>query len=789
MVAVLLLCAPGCRDRGAAHNPEVVTVQSDLPSPAEIAKLPPDGGAEFNRLIFESSPYLLQHARNPVDWWAWNEEALAAAKEQDKPIFLSVGYSTCHWCHVMEDECFEKEDVAAILNAEYIPIKVDREERPDLDAIYITATQVINGSAGWPNNVWLTPDGKPYFAATYLPADVLKQRLNSLADAYHYRSDDVLKVANEIAEVIASEHRVTAAAAGFEPSLQPLHRALELSERMYDPLYGGLGTKPKFPPHGTLHILAFELYRDGGHERWRKMFLNTLDKMAAGGIHDHLGGGFHRYSTDERWLLPHFEKMLYDNAQLGRAYVDAYLLTGEEKYKRVADGIYGWVLREMTDPQGGFYSAIDADSEGEEGKFYVWTLDEVVEVLGEADGQRFAAAYGVTKEGNYLDEASGVRTGASVVHIPRPKDSAATEPVAPEFADMRQRLLQARAKRVRPHTDDKVLVNWNGLMLNSLAYAGQQLNNPEYTRAAEKAAEFILSDMRQDGRLLHSWRVGQAKVDGYLDDYTHLADGLLELHAATSEARWLDEARTLMAEVNRHFRAEAGGYYYTSDTGPKTIVRRTDSTDDVTPSGNGMAARVLARLAALTGEQHYADEARAVLSAMAGTLKQVPVQTESLALASALIAEDAAAVSPTLGRGTSDASTNGPVTVRASLDTTASGPVVNLRLSLKDGFHVNPDQAEGVSGASAELVPTRLVIEAPDGLTIGEIRRPQVQRERLGNSELPVYLNGATYSIPLTVSGDKPRTLVLRLTTQPCDATACQLPQTHELRLVVPARR
>ena len=628
VVVVWLMTRSGQAQAARPHG------RKALPPADRIARLPADGGSEFNRLIHEKSPYLLQHARNPVDWFPWGPEALTKAKKENKPIFLSVGYSTCHWCHMMERESFERDDVAKILNEHFVAIKVDREERPDVDRIYILATQLTTGRGGWPNSVWLTPDGKPWFAGTYFPREDrygrpgFKSVLNRLAGIWRTRRKEVDAAADNMAQAMK-----TYSSGGHVPPVGKLSRkllvgAVKALGNSFDNRNAGFGGAPKFPPHGSLRLLMAEHARTKD-AKTLEMATRTLSAMARGGIHDHLGGGFHRYSTDAKWLVPHFEKTLYDNAQLARAYVDAYRITGSDEYKRVAEGIFDWVLREMTDELGGFYSALDADSEGEEGKFYVWSHKEVLAVLGKADGELFCDVYGVTGGGNFRDPATGEKPGTNILHL-----SGSLDEVPARLAAARGKLLARRQRRVRPHRDDKVLVSWNALMIAGLARGGKRLKRPDYTAAAEKAADFILARMRKGGRLLRTYRHGSAKLNAYLDDYAFLADSLLELHEATGDKRRLAQAATLADIMLKHYGDRAGGgFFFTSDDHEDLLARTKDPLDRAIPSGNAVAAGVLVRLGRLTGKKEYLDAAKGALEAFGGFMQRMPGSTAGLLLA------------------------------------------------------------------------------------------------------------------------------------------------------------
>ena len=589
-----------------------------------------------NRLSRASSPYLLQHANNPVDWYPWGEEAFAKARAEDKPIFLSVGYSACHWCHVMAHESFEHEEVAALLNANFVSLKVDREERPDLDDIYMTATQLMSGRGGWPNSVWMTPDGRPFYAGTYFPREDrgghpgFTTLLKRVAQLWRDRRGDVEEQATQLAGAIRAN-----ASASRTSGAWPDNQALRLwigqcehqLESSFDLRHGGFGSAPKFPPHAAL---AFLLQRNQATSA--TLLTGTLDAMLAGGIHDQVGGGFHRYSTDERWFLPHFEKMLYDNAQLARNYAVAFSATRSAAYAETARDTLDWILREMSDPAGGFHSALDADSEGEEGRFYVWSRDEIIQVLGDEDGSLFCRAYGVEPQGNYREEASGQATGLNIPH--RTHEFAGADAV--RLASCRARLLETRNRRVWPGRDDKVLTSWNGLTIGALATAGRILDESRYVHAAEKSASFITAS----GPLRHSYRDGQWKIAGFLDDYASLADGLLDLHETTGKQRWLDEAASLaQIMIEKFCDGAGGGFFYTSHDQEPLIVRTKDVFDQAAPSGNGVAARVFLRLGQHTGNQEFVTIGGNTVKAFAPALERMPTGACGLITAAALFLE------------------------------------------------------------------------------------------------------------------------------------------------------
>ncbi|MBL9123442.1 MAG: thioredoxin domain-containing protein [Planctomycetaceae bacterium] len=588
-----------------------------------------------NRLARETSPYLLQHANNPVDWFPWGQEALERAKQTGRPIFLSIGYSACHWCHVMEHESFENQDIAKLMNERFVNIKVDREERPDLDQIYMSAVQAMTGRGGWPMSVFLTPDLEPFFGGTYWPPEPkmgmagFNQVLVAVADAWRDRKAEVVKQAGELTAHLKTVAASTRTVGDLEPAALP--GAADMLERMFEPRWGGFGQAPKFPHAMDLRLLL----RIAKRERRAGLLpivTKTLDSMAAGGIYDHLGGGFHRYSVDERWLVPHFEKMLYDNALLTPAYLEAYQVTGDARYAQVARETLDYVLRDMTDPAGGFYSTLDADSEGEEGKYYVWSMAEIEQVLGADRARTFSAVYDVTIEGNF--------EGASILNLPRPlADNAAIlkrdpQELAAELAETRAKLLAVREKRVRPGLDDKVLVSWNGLMIDALALGARVLDEPRYLQAAERGADFLLTNLVREGKLLHTWRHGEARLDAYLDDYACLANALVSVYEGGFQERYLDAAVRLVERLLTDFAdAEHGGFFYTSSDHEQLITRQKDLQDGSVPSGNGMAATVLVRLGKLCGRNDLLEAAVKTMRSSGRLLSQSPISATQMLLA------------------------------------------------------------------------------------------------------------------------------------------------------------
>jgi uncharacterized protein YyaL (SSP411 family) len=547
-----------------------------------------------NRLIHERSPYLQQHAHNPVDWFPWGEEAFANACRENKPIFLSIGYSTCHWCHVMERESFENEEIAALMNEHFVSIKVDREERPDIDKIYMTATQATTGGGGWPMSVWLTPDLKPFYCGTYFPPDArwgrpgFRETLQRIHEVWESNQAGILDQANRLTEMVAEQTRL--APRGGKLDAAPLQLGLEQFRAGYDATNGGFGGAPKFPRPAVLNLL----FRAGGTD----MALHTLRRMGVGGIFDHLGGGFHRYSVDERWLVSHFEKMLYDQAQLVSSYIDAYQITHDLFFADVARRTCDYVLRDMTSPDGGFYSAEDADSEGIEGRFYVWTRAEVEKILGDK-AAAFCRAYDVDTPGNWED-------GKNVLHCVMPGN----------FAEERAKLFAVRQRRVRPHRDEKIITAWNGLMISALACAAQTLNEPRYLAAAQKAARLVY----RDGKITRS-----GGVRAILDDYAFLANAFVDLYETDFDAGWLRCATGLAETMLKKFYAPTdGGFFMTDGEDPSVLVRVKEDYDGAEPSGNSIATLLLLRLAQITGNERYDAAARQTLQLFSAHLNRAP---------------------------------------------------------------------------------------------------------------------------------------------------------------------
>ncbi len=578
---------------------------------------------DTNRLAKETSPYLLQHAHNPVDWYPWGEEAFVKARKDDKPILLSIGYSACHWCHVMEKESFEDEETAAVMNENFVSIKVDREERPDLDAIYMEAVQALTGSGGWPMTVFLTTDGKPFFGGTYFPPDEghgipsFKRVLAAISETYKARKQGVLRDAEELHKRLNEKTFPENA----EISKLPIEVAFLQLDNSFDRMNGGFGRAPKFPQPTALELLVL-IGRKQGFAQASKIVEFTLLKMAGGGIYDHLGGGFHRYSVDSRWLVPHFEKMLYDNALLSRVYLHHYQISKNPVSRKVVEETIGYVLRDMTDAKGGFYSTQDADSEGEEGKFYLWTKEETKRILGD-DTEVFCLYYGVTQEGNFEMK--------NILNIPKEPSEVASalrisiDKLEETIAKCRKKLLDERNKRVKPARDDKVLASWNGLMLSSISEAARVLGREDFLGAAEDNAEFILSSMVKDGRLLHVWKDETAKINGYLEDYAFLAQGLIELYQCTFNPEWLAEAQKLANIILDRFEDKTnGGYYDTSDDHELLIARPRSFFDSAVPSGGSVAVQVMLKLFAYTGDSKFSKSAENALKSAGTQMENYP---------------------------------------------------------------------------------------------------------------------------------------------------------------------
>ncbi len=587
-----------------------------------------------NNLINEKSPYLLQHAHNPVDWHAWSDDTFELARQQNKPVFLSIGYATCHWCHVMEKESFEDETAARHLNDTFICIKVDREERPDIDAVYMAVCQMLTGSGGWPLNLFLTPDKKPFFAATYIPKNNrhgqagLIELCEQVKKLWHSQMD---KVENSASSIAAGLDRAFSYASAKEPGESLLDHAYEATWQNFDSKHGGFEGAPKFPtPHRLLFLLR--CYHRSGEAKALSMVEKTLTAMRLGGIWDHVGFGFHRYATDTHWLLPHFEKMLYDQALIAQTYLETYQVTQNPFYAQTAEEIFTYVLRDMTSPEGAFYSAEDADSEGEEGKFYVWHIEAFQKVLNAEDATKWGRIFNLQPDGNFEDEATRQKTGANILHLDRPLTewakelNLASEALDEQWDQIRQKLYAAREKRIHPLKDDKILVDWNGLMIAALSQGARVLDKPEYAAAAEKSAQFILTRMQaDDDRLFHRFREGELAVEAQAADYAFLIHGLLNLYQATFNLSYAEKAAALQEKMLADFwDPDKGGFYSTANEGEALPVRPKELYDGAMPSANSVSLLNLLWLSRLTGDPQWDTKAQEQMRAFSGTVKAQP---------------------------------------------------------------------------------------------------------------------------------------------------------------------
>ena len=587
-----------------------------------------------NRLIREKSPYLIQHAHNPVDWYPWSDEAFERARAENRPIFLSVGYSTCHWCHVMAHESFEDREVARLMNEAFVCIKVDREERPDVDGIYMSVCQIMTGSGGWPLTILMTPERKPFFAGTYIPKENRHGRIGMIEliqgveRVWKTRHGDVLSSAEQVTMTMQQVSKESSA--GEPPGKTACRAAYEALAGQFDESHGGFGGAPKFPsPHHFLFLLRY--WKRTGEPMALEMVEKSLSAMRRGGVYDQVGYGFHRYSTDARWRLPHFEKMLYDQAMLSMAFLEAFQATGKTLYAETAGEIFTYVLRDLKAPGGGFYCAEDADSEGEEGKFYQWTESEIREALDPDEAALVIETFGIEKDGNFLDEATRQRTGRNVLFLARSPEEAARA----MLEGAREKLFRARERRVRPGRDDKILTDWNGLMIAAMAKGAQVLDRPDWAEAAAEAARFVLTRLRDErGRLLHRYREGEAAVPGMLDDYAFLIWGLLELYEASFEAGTLKTALELADNTIDHFLDEKdGGFFFTADDGEEILFRQKDSYDGAIPSGNSVIMLDLLRLSRITGRSDLEQKAIGVSRAFARNIGQIPSAYSQLMVA------------------------------------------------------------------------------------------------------------------------------------------------------------
>ena len=753
--------------------------------------LPGPAGAKEgrkNRLASESSPYLLQHQLNPVDWYPWGDEAFEAARRSDRPIFLSIGYSTCHWCHVMERESFENEDIAALMNRDFVSIKVDREERPDLDDVYMTACQLMTQSGGWPLTVILTPEGKPFFAGTYFPPEDrygrigMRTLLPRLAEVWKTQRQEVERQAASLTDAV---RRALASPPGRGSAASALDRAFgddlleELKER-FDSIHGGFSDAPKFPPHPALRYLLFRA-RQGRNPDVDRMLRRTLDAMQDGGVFDQVGGGFHRYSVDGEWFVPHFEKMLYDNAQLLEIYAGAARIYGDERYRETADRTADWLEREMRTPEGGFASALDADSEGVEGKYYLWTSEELERVLGTESFAIYRAAFDIRKEGNappHFEEGRGrnlPRFAAPRAELARRERLTEPELSAALLRDQ-TKLEAVRSRRVPPARDDKVITAWNALAVSALARASRDLAEPRLLAAARRAADCLLRIHVRGNEVLHVSRHGSAKIEGFLEDYALLARSLLDLAEVTGDTADEAKARELAGQMVRKFRGEGGGFYQTAAHGPRGLLDSSrEFLDQVLPSPNAVAAEVLRRLDAIEPDAAFSRAAEETLRAAAPYARAFPTAAAGFAILSAGEAPAAASLPSTRREG--------PVTLSAAIAQARLAPgsssTLTVRIVMDAGWHI-PDHEGGAGGRSA----TSVTVFPSAGLSADTPAYPPGARIRAAGEEISAYSGALAIPVRIHASpdaADGEASVRLKVEFQPCDDSRCLAPRRVEL--------
>ena len=750
------------------------------------------GSKHTNRLARESSPYLLQHAHNPVDWYAWGPEAFEKARREDKPIFLSVGYSTCYWCHVMERQSFENEAVAAEMNRLFVNIKVDREERPDVDQLYMTAVQLLTRHGGWPMSVWLTPDLRPFYGGTYFPPTDQYGRpgfvtlLRALEDAYRNRRDEVEKSADQIVQILRQLARPSSPEAPITIDLPFIESLVDRSVSDYEPEFGGFGGAPKFPRETLLELLL--VYLDSSvpqsqianrKSQIRAQLDHTLSGMADGGIHDHLGGGFHRYSTDAQWLVPHFEIMLYDNAMLAWVYVEAYRQTKDHRWATVGRGIFDFVLREMTSPDGGFYTAFDAEVDAMEGASYLWTADEIESVLGADDARLFNRVYGVDRGPNFADPHHGTgRPDKNILYLPQPLPTVAQELKLDEeqlerrLEPMRQKLYETRRKRKQPLLDTKIITSWNALMIRALAHGGAVLGEARYSSAAARAAEFLLHRHRtSDGGLYRTSRDGNPKHDAFLDDYAFLVQALLGFN----EDRWKREAIELTRQMlDRFGDREGGGFYFTQENAADLIVRQKTAQDSPLPSGNAIAVMALLDL-------DMQKEARGTAAAFAAQLERQAEAMSSMIQAALQYVRrhGPLTVSPGAGASAADRPLSPQQAARGIASAAAhwAGPTeLHVRLNILRGFHINAHEI----GSDLPLIPTTLTVQdMPDAA----VEYPPGEELRAAFVDEPICVYSGEANVVIRFASPPHLPLRLSLSYQACDETACLPPVTKTIEV------
>jgi uncharacterized protein YyaL (SSP411 family) len=778
---------------GPARADPVAEGDSLLAASVSSAAAYPRPRPGLNLLAREASPYLQLHAHNPVEWYPWGEEAFARARAEDKPVFLSVGYSTCYWCHVMERKVFSDPEIAAFMNAHFVSIKVDREERPDIDDIYMKATHLLTGSGGWPNSVFLTPEGEPFYAGTYFPPEDgyglpgFPRVLRALHDAWTNERDKVSTAAEQATQRI---RRMADFGAGSRAPVPPaddvMRTAVQQLRGEFDAEHGGFGRRTKFPQPPALDLLLTSLEQERTPDV-EEMLVRTLDAMALGGIYDHLGDGFHRYSTEPTWSIPHFEKMLYDNVQLVSVYARAYTLTGLPLYRRVVERTIGYLDREMSHPEGGFVSAQDAEVGGEEGASYVWSRDEVERVLGKERAEAFLAVYRLAPMPEHP------RFGVLRVRLPLPEGTEDVASLLAGFDEERASLLAQRSKRRQPLRDDKVLAAWNGLAIRGLVDAAAALEQPEYLRRAERAAHFVLARLLTDeGTLRRSYIAGQPREEGVLDDYAFLADGLLALHEATGDARWLAPARRLADVMLARFEDRSGGGFFLTPEESTLLARPKPFEDNAEPSGNGVALRVLRTLGSKLGSERYAQAAAGIESSAGALLERAPYALP--AMVAALVSTPApessafskAPAEPRADGGSGESEvfrlprSEDHVRARLARMPDTDPPALAVHLRIDEGWHVNANPA-----SLPFLVAT--AVEGVGGSDPVAIRYPKGRSFRPAFADEPIEVYAGVVEIPVSLSNGEPRSPRLAVRFQACDDRQCLPPHRAVLGLEAPA--
>ncbi len=746
-----------------------------------------------NRLANETSPYLLQHQHNPVDWYPWGPEALERARREDKPIFLSVGYSTCYWCHVMERQCFENPEIAREMNERFINIKVDREERPDIDQLYMTAVQVLTRHGGWPMSVWLTPDLRPFYGGTYFPPEDTQGHpgfvtvLRALDDLYRNRRDQVNKTANQLLNILEQLAKPVLPSVSFEVNDELVTRLVERSVMDFDPAYGGFGGAPKFPRQTLLELLLTHNHYAPHNERMR-MISRTLDAMAMGGIRDQLGGGFHRYSTDAKWLVPHFEIMLYDNAMLAWIYAEQYRQTEDRAYAEVGREVLDFVLREMTSPEGAFYTAIDAEVDSREGASYLWTAEQIQAILGPEDARIFNQVYGVDRGPNFADPHHGDGTpDSNILYLPKPIPRAAEDlgmeqdELVRRLQPMRQKLKAARDQRKQPMLDTKIITSWNALMIRALAYAGRRFGEPRYITAAERAAQWLLKHHTDaDANLYHSSRNGQLKHRAFLDDYAFLCQALLELEEAGTDVDYRELARSYAKVMIGRFADDAdGGFYYTDDYANDIIVRQKIGSDNPLPSGNAVAIQVLVDL----GEVDFAQRS---LRAFAQQVEHHPEGMSAMVVAMMqYLRKGGPFMVPVAGKSGADRPLS-PEQMAAGvvqIDSAWSNPQeLQVRLTIQPGYHINANTA------APQMIATELTVLGQAGKEVSQIDYPLGEPRKMvfSDEQLHLYEGGVTITVRFNRDQRSESPVRLSLRYQACRDDACLPPVTRTIEVKTP---